>query len=119
MKIFDSSPGITLERPSRRRRIVAIAAAVAVCLALAGALVYQHKVHSAELAKVNGDLAASRADVTKLQGDLAATKEKLDAATLSVNSCASNLSAETSKVAAFAKQAAACEVIRNKLHVKG
>jgi septal ring factor EnvC (AmiA/AmiB activator) len=119
MKIFDSSPGITLERPSRRRRIAAIAAAVTVCLALAGALVYQHKAHSSELAKVNGDLAASRAEVARLQGDLAATKGKLDAATLNIDSCASNLTAETSKVAAFAKQAAACEVIRNKLHVKG
>jgi len=44
---------------------------------------------------------------------------KLDAAGSSINSCTGNLAAETSKVAAFAKQAAACEVIRQKLHLKG
>jgi septal ring factor EnvC (AmiA/AmiB activator) len=119
MKIFDSSPGITLERPSRRRSVAATVAGVAVCLALAAAMAYQHSSYSARLARVSRDLAASRAEVGHLQANLAATKEKLDAAALNIGSCASNLNAETSKIAAFAKQAAACEVIRNKLHVKG
>lgn len=119
MKIFDSSPGITLERPRRRRVVAAIVVGVMAVLALADALVYQQNAHADQLAKVNGELAASQAEVTRLQTNLTATREKLDAATLNVGSCASNLNAETSKVAAFAKQAAACEVIRNKLHVKG
>jgi len=119
MKIFDSSPDITLERPRRRRTIAAVAAGVAVCIALAGALLYQQKTSAAELAKMNNALASARAEAGQLRTDLARTKEKLDAASAGINTCASKLGVETSKVAAFAKQAAACEVIRTKLHVKG
>jgi septal ring factor EnvC (AmiA/AmiB activator) len=117
MKIFDSSPGIILRHPSRRRTIVAGATAAAACLALGAALFYQHTTYSAQLAKANHDLVVSQAEVRQLRANLASTSLKLGAAAANVRSCANSLDVETSKVAAFARQAGACEVIRQKLHL--
>jgi len=119
MKIFDPSPAITLERPRRLRAIIAGATGVALCLALGAALFEQHETLSTRLAKVSRDLASSQARASQLQADLVSTQAKLDAATVTINRCATRANADTSKLAAFAKQAAACELIREKLHLKG
>jgi len=119
MKVFDSSPGLTIEQPRRRWIAVALAIASATCIALGGGLFYQHTSYQSQLQKANQDLATAQANAAELQTKLTSMTGKLDAAGSTVNSCTSNLAAETSKVAAFAKQAAACEVIRQKLHLKG
>lgn len=119
MKVFDSSPGLTIEQPRRRWTAVALAIACVTCVALGGGLFYQHTSYQGQLEKANQDLATARANVAELQTKLTSMTGKLDAAGSSINSCTGNLAAETSKVAAFAKQAAACEVIRQKLHLKG
>jgi type VI protein secretion system component VasK len=120
MKIFDSSPEIKLAQPRRRWALIAAAAATgAVVLALGGALVYQYQHFTAQLEKAKGELTTARAESAQLRTKLTDVKEKLDATTTESSSCSSNLAAETSKVAAFAKQAAACEVIRNQLNLKG
>lgn len=118
MKIFDPSSGITLERPRRRRTVIASATGMAICLALGAALFEQHEILSARLEKASRVLASSQAKASQLQAALVSTQAKLDAATVTINRCASRASAETSKLAAFAKQAAACELIREKLHLK-
>jgi septal ring factor EnvC (AmiA/AmiB activator) len=119
MKIFDSSPEIALQRPRRWRTIVAFTLAAAICLALAVALFNQRTMYAAQLERAKLDLTAEQGNVKNLRKEVAEMKEKLDATEPKINSCASNLAIETSKVAAFAKQAAACEVIRTKLKLKG
>lgn len=119
MKIFDSSPEIALQRPRRWRTIAAFTLTAAICIALAVALFNQRTTYTADLARVKLDLTAEQGKVKGLRTELAEMKEKLDAAGPRINSCTSNLALETSKVAAFAKQAAACEVIRTKLKLKG
>jgi septal ring factor EnvC (AmiA/AmiB activator) len=119
VKIFDPSPAITLEAPRRRRVPIASTLGVAVCRALAGVMYYQHAAYSTQLAQAHHDLKASRAEVRQLRTSLTSTRGQLDAARSNINRCAASLDAEVSKVAAFSKQAAACEVIREKLHPKG
>lgn len=119
MKIFDSSPDLTLQRPRRRRTILAVVAGAAICIALVIAIFHQRGTYSTQLEQMQSKLTAAQENVKALQGEVDGMKEKLDAAGTSINSCISNLASETSKVAAFAKQAAACEVIRTKLNLKG
>jgi F0F1-type ATP synthase membrane subunit b/b' len=119
MKIFDSAPELKLARPRRRWVIAAVVATGAVVLALGGALLYQHLHFTAQLEKAKRDLTTAQAEATQLRTELTGAKQKLDGTKAEANSCSSNLAAETSKVAAFAKQAAACEVIRNQLNLKG
>lgn len=119
MKIFDSSPEITLERPRRRRTIMAITAIAAVLISLVVAYFYQRSTYLAQVKQLQGELITAQGNVKSLQAEMAGLKEKLDASSTSINSCTSSLASETSKVAAFAKQAAACEVIRTKLNLKG
>jgi peptidoglycan hydrolase CwlO-like protein len=119
VKIFDPSPAITLARPRRRRIIIIAVAGIATCLALAAALFYQHKTYSARLNQANRELTASQTEVKQLRTRLASMQGKLGAAVSESRTCASNLDAETSKVAAFAMQAAACARIQAALHVKG
>jgi len=119
MKIFDSSPDIALERPRRRRTILALTAATAILIALVIAFLHQRSTYATQLGQVQSELTAAQGKVQSLRDEVASLKEKLDAAGSRINSCTSSLTAETSKVAAFAKQAAACEVIRTKLNLKG
>lgn len=119
MKIFDSAPGIALEQPSRRWTIASAVVGVATFSLLVGIVCYQNAMHTAQLKTVSTELAAAKDEVTRLNAALAEAKQNLDATQLKINTCASTLNAEASKVSAFAKQAAACEVIRNKIHLKG
>lgn len=119
MKIFDSSPGIHLERPRRRRTIAVVVAGALLYLVLGGALVYQHMHHADQLATASRELAATRSEATRLQARLTAAREELDATAANEKHCSGSLHAETAKIAAFAKQAAACEIIRTRLHLKG
>lgn len=119
MKIFDSAPGIVLERPPRRFLAFAAAATTAVLVAvLGGALFYQGRAHASELAKAKADLDQATSQASTLKGQLATANGKLATMVSASSTCSSDLAAETGKVAAFAKQAAACEAIRTKLHVK-
>jgi hypothetical protein len=119
MKIFDSAPAIRLEQARPRWPIITAVAGITISLALAAMMAYQSNTHAIHVAKMNDDLAASKGEVTKLKAALAATKEKLDVTNSKINICTSNLTVELSKVSAFAKQAGACESLRNKLHLKG
>lgn len=119
MKIFGVSPDIALKRPHGMRTIVAAAVTTVVLIALAVALRHQRDALSLKLGAVNSELASSKREAAILQAELSGLKKKLDTATTHSNTCTGNLGAETSKVAAFAKQAAACETIRTQLHLKG
>jgi hypothetical protein len=119
MKILNASSGIAQGRPRRLGARIAIIISAVAGLALAGVLLYQHNTHTVQLAKAGAELAVARAEVRQLRTDLAAEKTRLNAAIASANTCTSNLSIETSKVSAFAKQAAACEAIRARLQPAG
>jgi hypothetical protein len=119
MKILNASPGSALERSRCPGTRIAIITSAVAGLALAGALLYQHNTHAAQLARVHTELAMARAEARQLRTDLTAEKTKLDAAIARTNTCTGNLSVETSRVGAFAKQAAACEAIRARLQPAG
>jgi hypothetical protein len=119
MKIFDSSPAILLGRPGHGRR-VALGAAGGLLLALAGwAFWHQQATFTTQLAQAGQRLAAANGEAAKLRESLNKTQEKLDAATAGANTCSVTLAAESAKIGAFAKQAAACELIRKKRNHRG
>lgn len=119
MKIFDSTPGIILNRPGRRRQFTIAAAALVFCVAWASSLAYQRHIYLAKLAAVTEKLEQSGAQSSALRSDLASAQERLGASTFKEQHCSGELAATTVKIDAFAKQAAACEVIRLKLDRRG
>ena len=119
MKIFGTAQNIALKRPHRTRAIAAAALATIVLIALAVMLRHQRDALTIQLGAVKNELASSKGEVRTLQAELSRLKIKLDTAATRTSICTSNLGTEQSKVAAFAKQAAACETIRTQLHLKG
>lgn len=119
MKIFGTSADIALKRPRRTRAVIAVTISTIVLIALAVMLRHQRDSLSIQLGMVKNELASSKGEVRTLQAELSRLKIKLDSAATHTSTCTGNLEAEQSKVAAFAKQAAACETIRTQLHLKG
>jgi hypothetical protein len=118
MKIFDSAPSILLKKPRSWPLIIGSLVVLVACIALVAALLYQRNAHALEISKLNAELVASKNNADRMKSDLGLLQAKFDAAVDRASTCTSNLQAETAKVGAFAKQAAACEVIRKKLHFK-
>lgn len=119
MKIFDAFPGIVLQKPRRPWLAVLALLALVCCAAFAGLMAWQKAQYAEQVTKVSGDLAASREEIKRLKAEVADANEKVTAKQHSLETCSGNLVTETAKIGAFAKQAAACESIRNKLKLKG
>lgn len=119
MKIFDAFPGIVLQKPRRPWLAVLAVLALACCAVFAGLMAWQKGQYAAQVTQVSGDLAAAREEVRRLKTEVADANEKLTTKQHSLETCSGNLVTETAKIGAFAKQAAACESIRNKLKLKG
>jgi cell division protein FtsB len=119
MKIFDAFPGIVLQKPRRPWLAVLAVLALACCAALAGVIAWQKQHYVKQAEKMSGELAAARAEVNRLKAQVDNANATLTAKNDSLASCSGNLANETAKIGAFARQAAACESIRTKLHLKG
>lgn len=119
MKIFDAFPGIVLQQPRRPWLAVVAVLALAGCAALAGVIAWQKQQFAEQAGKMSGELAASRAEIGRLKAQVDNANATITAKNESLASCSGNLANETAKIGAFARQAAACETIRTKLHLKG
>jgi hypothetical protein len=119
MKIFDAHPEIRIEKPRRLFMLLGLIATGLACAILAVLLVAANSGHATALNAVKVQQAELGRENARLKGELASAKIELKKQAAFASTCSSNLNDVTSKTTAFAKQAAACEVIRNSLPSKG